>query len=207
MVQWVKNPPAVQETCRFDPWVGSGRPPGGGTSRLRSKGSQRVSHDWATKHTALHYWRGKCPRQCRRAIPLCCVWVKDCSQFLDFSVPGGQTQCPLLLSRILVFLASALPHPAPGGTSASPVNDSCSEPAVSRVCPNEGSSGRRAQWAWVYSRQQNKLEGCLSSTVQANSSHHFWVRIWPICEKLEFSWVYLMVSESLYVLWATDIYK
>ena len=75
VVQWVKNPPAMQETQetrRFDsrvkedplekgmatyssilawkiPWT---EEPGG----LQSKGSQRIGHNWATKHTHIHYY-------------------------------------------------------------------------------------------------------------------------------------------------------
>ena len=69
VIQWVKDPPAMQETqetCRFDPWVKEDpleegmvtyssilawkipwtEEPAG----LQSKGSERVRHNWVTKH-------------------------------------------------------------------------------------------------------------------------------------------------------------
>ena len=70
MAQWVKNPPAMQETQQL--WVrsiGQEDPPEeemathssilapkipwtGESDRLQSKGSQRVGHDWATKQAS-----------------------------------------------------------------------------------------------------------------------------------------------------------
>ena len=67
VAQMVKNQPAIQERPGFDPWVGklpwrkARQPtlvflPGESPrteepGRLQSMGSQRVGHDWVTKHT------------------------------------------------------------------------------------------------------------------------------------------------------------
>ena len=76
VIQWVKDPPAMQETqetCRFDPWVKEDpleegmvtyssilawkipwtEEPAG----LQSKGSQRIRHNWETKHIYAHYYQ------------------------------------------------------------------------------------------------------------------------------------------------------
>ena len=74
MAQWVKNPPSVQETQKMWVWSLGGEDPleeGIEThssilaweiprteepGELQSIGSQRVKHDWATKHTQRDYW-------------------------------------------------------------------------------------------------------------------------------------------------------
>ena len=72
MGQWVKNLPAMQETCRrprFNPWVRKipwrrkrqpipvflprKIPQTEEPGRLQSMGLQRVRHDWVTKHTHI----------------------------------------------------------------------------------------------------------------------------------------------------------
>ena len=70
VAQTVKSQPAMQETGDAGATPGSGRSPGGGhgnplqypclipgteePGRLQSMGSQRVGHDWATKHPCTH---------------------------------------------------------------------------------------------------------------------------------------------------------
>ena len=72
MAQWVKNPPATQETQEMQVWSLSQEEPleeemathssilvwkipwTEEPDRLLSKGSQRVGHDWATKHIHIY---------------------------------------------------------------------------------------------------------------------------------------------------------
>ena len=72
MAQWVKNPPATQKTQEMQVWSLSQEEPleeemathssilvwkipwTEEPDRLLSKGSQRVGHDWATKHIHIY---------------------------------------------------------------------------------------------------------------------------------------------------------
>ena len=100
MAQWVKNPPAMQETQEM--WVrsiGQEDPPEeemathssilapkipwtGESDRLQSKGSQRVGHDWATKQASkqANIFKYSC----------CCSFAQLCTILcdpMDYSTP------------------------------------------------------------------------------------------------------------------------
>ncbi|KAB0380491.1 hypothetical protein FD755_008275 [Muntiacus reevesi] len=76
--------------------------------------------------------------------------------------------------------------------------------AAQATSPTDEAKGHTGIGELAAALNEFDLEGCLSSAVQANSSHHSWVRIWPIYGKLEFmSESRLAVSDSV-TPWTVD---